>query len=711
MVKSGGDVLMVFTGDWHAGNQGTDHQQLIQDLNLLGSLNRHVVLMGDLIDNFIPESPGGGQHDAIMRVADQKKLVQHVLKTSLDGKIAAIIQGCFLPGTTVTASDYTQVPIEEASSILGRKKSHDVVKVWNNVSRGNINTIKIFGNNMFPINSTGDHMFDVMRLENVACKNREKGRCCHGLFSKGKFCLDRCSGLPSFNVDKAAAQTIRPGDFLRIDKPSPCRGTFFSSDDMWLFGWYLAEGSASIKTCSTCFSLGGTEWDVAERITKQVKSCHGDIVSSVKIVERKERNSIDVVVYGKKFAEWISKHCGIHCDGKRMSKQIIENDDTTVKILIEAFLKGDGHERNNGECTLTTTSPHLASQFYHLLLRTGTFSSLRKMSPRKGKKQAYEIFYLKREGKKRRFIEMEDAFYVRVLSNEQHEYDGPVYNIQVDSEDHVYRVGGVSVYNCHEEWSFQEDDFDFSEWLSGELKTHYMGWGGIIHVMAGNQEYSIGVSHKFRGGFTNPILPGKNLYQAIGPFDVGVTAHSHMPFCSTSMIQGRLVHLLTVGSYKIEDRHCMRQSLTPAVPAMPAVLLSARKREIRVFLDFKEALPCLESLSPVLGGFVGFVDEKVEDVPAKPVEETRDAPIQPYETYWQRIGDTIKQPSDYTMSVAPMLEPATIQPGDQEKPMNLAGGKVDVGKNGGKKKQKPKGDLPKLDVEPLPKNDLDEKGN
>ena len=167
----------------------------------------------------------------------------------------------------------------------------------------------------------------------------------------------------------------------------------------------------------------------------------------------------------------------------------------------------------------------------------------------------------------------------------------------------------------HEEWSYTEDGFDFSNYLSKLLDTCYLGFSGVIRCVIGNHEYSIGVAHRYPGGYKNPMAPLKEFYQDAGPFDVVVTAHVHRPFQARCILQGRVVDMLTCGSYKKIDRHVSRLRLQPVIPTMPAVLLSGGKRRgVKAYFDFKDALPDLERLSLVPGCLVDLVENEVDDV-------------------------------------------------------------------------------------------------
>ena len=245
------------------------------------------------------------------------------------------------------------------------------------------------------------------------------------------------------------------------------------------------------------------------------------------------------------------------------------------------------------------------------------------------------------------------------------------------------KIIGV-VQGCHEEWSFKQDDFDFADFVAGNLNVRNMNFGGIIRYRCGKQEYSLAVAHKYAGGYQNPVGPGKALYGAIGPVDVVVTAHTHRPGKHEFMIQGRIVHVLTCGTYKVEDRHVMRMRLVPSIPSMPAVFLSAKRREIRSWLDFKDALPYLKSLAPVSTGLVPLVNDEMNDASSPKIKEQ---PSITEQMPNKKPRDGIQETSDDAVRVPPVLEPSTINLRPPEIPVNPATNVINIGKNRSEEKK------------------------
>ena len=85
---------IVFTGDWHVGDRGTDHELLESDLRRIGSSkDAFVVLLGDLMENAIKSAPGGTTQEQVMRVSDQKEWVKKACEDWLNGRILGICQG------------------------------------------------------------------------------------------------------------------------------------------------------------------------------------------------------------------------------------------------------------------------------------------------------------------------------------------------------------------------------------------------------------------------------------------------------------------------------------------------------------------------------------------------------------------------------------------------------------------------------------------
>jgi hypothetical protein len=91
-----GIPLLIFSGDWHLGHEGTDHRLLVEDIDVIASCPEDVTpivfLMGDLIDNAIRSAPGTAIAETVIRVKEQKDEVLALCR-KIGDKIVGVIQG------------------------------------------------------------------------------------------------------------------------------------------------------------------------------------------------------------------------------------------------------------------------------------------------------------------------------------------------------------------------------------------------------------------------------------------------------------------------------------------------------------------------------------------------------------------------------------------------------------------------------------------
>lgn len=90
-------VAVYFDGDWHGGNQGTDHRTLrIENSLIAGTPGTYLVGMGDYLHNAKAGMGKAGvalYDSAFPDPEDQKGFVLHELQ-KFEGKILALIRGC-----------------------------------------------------------------------------------------------------------------------------------------------------------------------------------------------------------------------------------------------------------------------------------------------------------------------------------------------------------------------------------------------------------------------------------------------------------------------------------------------------------------------------------------------------------------------------------------------------------------------------------------
>lgn len=586
-------ILLKMIGDVHLGSDTMLYKQFWEDVKFIKKTpNCKVILLGDYIDNFTKFSPGSAVYDQLLPPAEQKIKIEWLVRYMGTDKVLGIVQGCFLKGTSVVADDYTMKPIETINKVLGSNKEYDVKHHWqNNYHKGDICRISYLGNTVLDIPATDNHPFLAIKREDIQCSYREKGRFCKGI-NTGKFCEDRCNNKPKIKPKEILAGDLKVGDLLYIPKAEDPKGNKFSEEDMKIFGWYLAEGSIIPEKATTCFSFGIKDKKYAQEIQKIIEKNHSDKISSTKLKERKERNTIPLNVYGKKFTEWIEKNCGRYSHSKKLNVDVIKESNKNLEILIKHFGYGDGHERdsNGKDITLTTISEDLAWQLWNILLRIGQFASIRQQNRNNRKYNDFQINY-KPNRKQFRFCEIEDGYFVPITKIEKEKYEGTVKNLWIDSEEHLYRAGGCIQLNCHDEWSYRNDTFELGRYLAEKIDVPYLGFGGNLHLHVGENLYKLYLSHDDRYFAKQNLTHGlKRAWREEESFNLGISAHRHRADYEEFVEKGQVVKVMKISGYKARDR-----------------FLRQKKKEKHLYVDQVIVL-LAEKVSSVDKGIVYFTD-------------------------------------------------------------------------------------------------------
>ena len=605
--KTGKRCGLVFLTDLHTGNKYTDHQRIIDVVELIKEHNVYVINGGDNCDNFDEKKSNPFEH--ILTVPEQKEFVKTIIK-EISNKLIAVIQGCFLEGTPVVADDYTMKPIDTIRWVLGSDKPYQVKHHWqNNHTKEGIYRISYMGNTVCDIPATSDHPFVAIKRNDIKCPYRyETGRFCKGI-NKSKFC-DKCKKQPKIESQKIFAKDLEVGDFLYISKPKDPKGNKFTMEDMEIFGWYLAEGSAIPEKAMTCFSLGTKEEEIAEKLQLIIENKHSDKISSTHINVRKDKNCVDLMVYGKKFTNWILKYCGRYSHSKKIHIDVINESNEKLSKLVDCFRLGDGHIRDcNGlDITLTTISKNLAWQMWNILLRIGEFASIRIDKTRTGEetvikgvktKHNYDCFCINyRPNRKQfRFCETKKGYFVPIKNIKFQEYEGIVKNLWVDSNEHLCRAGGVISYQCHDEWMFNREKFDLSQYLARHSKGKPLGFGGLITLHVGNQTYRIYARHKITGYTKNSTLAAliKHLARIkLEDVDLVLTGHFHCYRVDRFIFNGKPTIAMINPSFKLTDRYGDKNFMEKSPTNVPMIIFGGEEREILIFDNIEQGLKYLD---------------------------------------------------------------------------------------------------------------------
>ncbi len=268
---------------------------------------------------------------------------------------------------------------------------------------------------------------------------------------------------------------------FRLSKSTPVPAKLpLSADLCRLIGYYLAEGSVTKSKSrpnsyqvSWTFSVNETEYaEDVKRIVSEIfnVSTHEIIQGNVRRVS--VSNSILGLLFRKMF--------GKGAKNKRIPQMFMSLKPELLEHLMTGWLRGDGgivklNDRNREMVKACTVSPSLAYQFFLLSYRIGLAPSLQKNRTTKSSINGREIkgsefnyhlnfksnadvsrlmlpvFGMHSRKDKRKMkpahILKNNSLFVPVMSIEKADFNGIVYNIEVEKL-HDYTANGFLVSNC-----------------------------------------------------------------------------------------------------------------------------------------------------------------------------------------------------------------------------------------------------------------------
>ncbi len=231
-----------------------------------------------------------------------------------------------------------------------------------------------------------------------------------------------------------------------------------------LLGYYCAEGSViQEKTRPNSydlnFSFSPREITLAEHVRELLREHLG---LEAQIIARS--TTLAVVVSKVSAALLFKSLCGGRADEKRVPKQLFDAPRQVAQAFLDAYAQGDGHRYSTGKVSVTTVSSSLAYDIAWLALKLGHAPSLYdtptslvgrilgrevKCSPHQ-----YTIVWYENSSVARRVIETDDYYLIPLREISFLDYDGDVYNMQVESE-HNYLANFFAVSNC-QNWDISQ---------------------------------------------------------------------------------------------------------------------------------------------------------------------------------------------------------------------------------------------------------------
>jgi intein/homing endonuclease len=268
----------------------------------------------------------------------------------------------------------------------------------------------------------------------------------------------------SENVYSLANNLIANG----FDKPQPLKIKRFieiNEDVLWVFGWYLAEGSCEGGKRLE-FSMGIDEVEDANKIAKIIKLNFGIKDITVRVFDNKCAVRVSNVALSLIFKELF----GNGAYNKRVPEFLFSYPKNLMP-LVDGYIKGDGHiNLNIDQISFTSISPSLAYQMQSILATNGIMLSINKSKRGLANFDIYNCkipsFHLRkymdlvkingkldRESKRNHrpdFIETDTHFFVPITSIKEIKKEDEFYDLCVDNS-HSFIANGIVCHNTYSE--------------------------------------------------------------------------------------------------------------------------------------------------------------------------------------------------------------------------------------------------------------------
>jgi Fe-S cluster assembly protein SufB len=255
------------------------------------------------------------------------------------------------------------------------------------------------------------------------------------------------------------AKDVHEGDFLVYPKPKPAPAkTVLPLEFARLAGYYLAEGSATVvngyKALAFSFHIDETEYvEEVRRLCKELYNAEGSVLWN------EDKHEARVLVYTPAGYEAMLQHIGTGSNRKQLSADLFAQDPTFLRHLVETYVRGDGNvnERNGALWYRAhTTSRVWAHQLKAVLARLDIHATVELRRPggpgeilgrEVNRQDLYQVQWTEGGRGTRRVRDAGDYFLVPVQRRSVEEFDGQVYNLDVESPD-SYLAAGFAVHNC-----------------------------------------------------------------------------------------------------------------------------------------------------------------------------------------------------------------------------------------------------------------------
>jgi len=191
-----------------------------------------------------------------------------------------------------------------------------------------------------------------------------------------------------------------------------------------------------------------------------------------------------------------------------------------------------------------------------------------------------------------------DNYEVSPYRQGRHEQQLSVAQQKAVCETYLKEIKGKVLWflnGCHDEWSYINDGFDLAQYLAHkDQHGYYMGHNGVVNLKIGKVSYKLYTTHKAIGSTKrNPGNGLKEVLREHGEYDIGISAHRHVPHTEQFINKKLERYIVTCGPYKGQDRNGSQAGYAPTKLDIPGILLSPKERTIITNIDYRKLVQYL----------------------------------------------------------------------------------------------------------------------
>lgn len=263
----------------------------------------------------------------------------------------------------------------------------------------------------------------------------------------------------------------------------------YSDREMYLFGLFLAEGDYSGGR-GLRFNLGLHEEDLHEKCINYIKEEY----NIDPCFDTSSQGSLRITFCKASLSREWENMFGKGTRNKTIPMEFIFFPKNKLQLLIDGYADGDGWKRKkdrnrviDNETSIFTSSINLCNMFKLILNKLNIIPSITIRKPTqnvyqgriiKANGEGYDITFWNSDKRSSTSFQNDDYLYVPLMNNEKIDYEGFVYNLEVE-DDNSYIADDFVVHNC-----LRGLDFGIVE-KDGEYALHtkviYRSW----HLAAG----------------------------------------------------------------------------------------------------------------------------------------------------------------------------------------------------------------------------------